>query len=297
MAGDYFITDLKSSNGTRVNARSVRQRRPLVHGDKIRFGQVRVTFVLQDDVNHTATLERASGPATEPGILFYCMCGTRLWAKEEAIGGLVECGKCKRDVVVPAESSGSTDSGETVSGLAFAPPPETLSAPVQTGTCSICQWHMTTEDQTATCPACGLTFHSACWQENCGCSAYGCKQVNALNQKDSRRPEYPGAAMAAERIEVIIPSATTSQHAVKPQTAPVSVSSALLGASLVAGVIGLPTFGLPPLAVLVGCFIAIDRSGRRGAERRLMLVAATLSLVGIVAGIAISCAWWFGVKR
>ena len=102
--------------------------------------------------------------------------------------------------------------------------------------------------------------------------------------------------MAAERIEVIIPSATTSQHAVKPQTAPVSVSSALLGASLVAGVIGLPTFGLPPLAVLVGCFIAIDRSGRRGAERRLMLVAATLSLVGIVAGIAISCVWWLGVK-
>src|SRR5215203_5419418 len=52
--GAYFITDLRSSNGTRVNARSVRERRSLASGDKIRFGQVRVTFIVQDDAAQTA---------------------------------------------------------------------------------------------------------------------------------------------------------------------------------------------------------------------------------------------------
>src|SRR5215218_4995660 len=181
IAGEYFIEDLKSRNGTRVNARTVRERRPLQGGDKIRFGQVRVTFVIATDDagSSTPSLERTpSGPAMEPGILFDCACGTRLWAKCEAAEGIVTCGKCGCDVVVPKDSA-RADSSETVSGMTFVVP-ETLAAPVQTGTCSICQWQTNTEDQTTHCPACGLMFHTVCWQENCGCSAYGCAQVNVL---------------------------------------------------------------------------------------------------------------------
>lgn len=44
-------------------------------------------------------------------------------------------------------------------------------------TCSICQSAIITGEHVVYCPDCALPFHHECWQENGGCSAYGCKSA------------------------------------------------------------------------------------------------------------------------
>jgi hypothetical protein len=310
IAGEYFLTDLGSRNGTRVNGRTVRERKPLAHGDKIRFGQVKVTFfVSAEDPHASPTLERVPTPeAGDPGILFDCLCGTRLWAKTEAAGGIVECGKCKRENVVP-DTSTKKDNSETVSGMILAPigQPEMLAAPVQTGTCSICQWHTSNEDRVKVCPSCGLTFHEDCWNENCGCSAYGCPEVNAHGARRVQRPERPGMPTEAAREEIIIESEdeerpTIPAAAMETRRAPGSgestpIAHAMLGASIIGTVRGLMAIGAFALAVLVVCLYFRERKvGRSRRERKLMFVAAAIALAGTIAGVAVSSVWWLGVQ-
>ncbi|MDB5333913.1 MAG: hypothetical protein JWP03_5064 [Phycisphaerales bacterium] len=49
--------------------------------------------------------------------------------------------------------------------------------------CGVCHSAISIFEETTECPSCGLTFHSDCWAENRGCSAYGCPQVGALEEK------------------------------------------------------------------------------------------------------------------
>jgi predicted RNA-binding Zn-ribbon protein involved in translation (DUF1610 family) len=41
--------------------------------------------------------------------------------------------------------------------------------------CSICQTTLIAGEVVLACPSCGLPFHAECWDENRGCSAYGCQ--------------------------------------------------------------------------------------------------------------------------
>ncbi|MFC1582717.1 RING finger protein [Planctomycetota bacterium] len=41
--------------------------------------------------------------------------------------------------------------------------------------CSICLSVILSGEEVALCPHCGLPFHEECWEENRGCSAYGCE--------------------------------------------------------------------------------------------------------------------------
>jgi hypothetical protein len=290
---DYFITDLGSRNGTRVNGRTVRERRPLACGDKIRFGQVRATFIVQQDAS-APTLQQAGESASEPGVLFDCPCGTRLWAKGEAVGGLVECGTCRREVAVP-DASAKGDCGETVAGFAMnAGAPQALAAPVETGTCSICQWQTTAEDQITACPSCGLTFHSACWKENCGCSAYGCPEVNVHAPVRAVRVDAPELAALATPPVVAAQSLLHHADFIDPARR-VPLGYALLAASVVGGAIGLLAFGVPSVAALGACLVTLDRRPRERTP--LVFVAVALSLLGAVAGAACSTVWWLGGQR
>jgi hypothetical protein len=51
--------------------------------------------------------------------------------------------------------------------------------------CGVCHCPITLFDEVQACPSCGMSFHADCWQENRGCSAYGCAYVGALNGKES----------------------------------------------------------------------------------------------------------------
>jgi predicted RNA-binding Zn-ribbon protein involved in translation (DUF1610 family) len=41
-------------------------------------------------------------------------------------------------------------------------------------TCSVCQSVIIAGERVVSCPDCGLPFHEECWEENGGCSQYGC---------------------------------------------------------------------------------------------------------------------------
>ena len=43
--------------------------------------------------------------------------------------------------------------------------------------CTICQTGIVAGEHILYCPSCSLPFHSECWAENHGCSAYGCESA------------------------------------------------------------------------------------------------------------------------
>jgi hypothetical protein len=50
--------------------------------------------------------------------------------------------------------------------------------------CSICQTKIIIGEDVVKCSACELPFHHECWQENKGCSAYGCTNAPATEKKE-----------------------------------------------------------------------------------------------------------------
>ena len=51
--------------------------------------------------------------------------------------------------------------------------------------CSICQTAIIAGEHIVYCPDCSLPFHEECWNENRGCSAYGCKSAPPTIKADS----------------------------------------------------------------------------------------------------------------
>src|SRR3954447_19166442 len=43
--------------------------------------------------------------------------------------------------------------------------------------CPICQTQVVRGESVIACPACELSYHEECWEENRGCGAYGCAEA------------------------------------------------------------------------------------------------------------------------
>lgn len=56
-------------------------------------------------------------------------------------------------------------------------------------TCSICQSVIISGEEVVSCPHCQLPFHKECWNENKGCSAYGCESA-AETEKEEAPPDF-----------------------------------------------------------------------------------------------------------
>jgi hypothetical protein len=52
--------------------------------------------------------------------------------------------------------------------------------------CSICQTNIIAGERIVYCPHCSLPFHVECWDENKGCSAYGCKGAPPTDKSDAQ---------------------------------------------------------------------------------------------------------------
>jgi hypothetical protein len=143
--------------------------------------------------------------------------------------------------------------------------------------CSICQTAIEEGEYKTKCGECGLPFHEECWEENLGCSAYGCSNVNALkkgpdvavNPSPSPLPFQAGNGMpAASR-------ATTKEE------------SLLLAASILSAVFGLRCFGFLSLVALAGVIIYLLRSGSR-ANLRLCAACLAVCFLGFILGLILS---------
>ena len=127
------------------------------------------------------------------------------------------------------------------------------------------------------CPDCAVTFHAECWQENLGCSSYGCPQVHALEQKEEPTRTVP------------VDDETREESSGLPW------GLILLAVSVVSSVMGALCFGAPALIALLVSIVVLIRGSlpRRG----LLVAAIIISLVGVPFGLAVSDFWYLNAAH
>jgi hypothetical protein len=310
------LFDSGSRAGTLVNDQPVTEPRPLVDSDEIRIGSATIVYLEADWVPaDVAPLDPPPvPPAADPydgGIYFDCPCGGPMWVTADWAGKMGKCRYCGQRLVVPhmsgkmarqlapapvkmpmtvAASSESVAAMPTLAvpasaagapvemSRAIAPPPE-----MQAATCSICQTAIAGGEERMSCPSCHLTFHAGCWQENYGCSAYGCDQVNVL------------APARAPATETVMAAATPlAQDSGPGDGRPFPWEPVLLALSFVAMALGALAFGIPSAVMLV-CVLGFLLTGR-ALRKGLVVVSLVVTLVGAVAGYATSMLWWKGER-
>lgn len=280
----FFIVDSQSKNGTLVGNHELKDRQALADGDRIGIGPAVLTFRLSDDYVEPAG-QSATLSETHAGILMACECGAQLWVPKEMIGGRGQCQKCGRTLTLGEPNLASdhvaapaVENAPLVSAaIPQAPPPSPPSAtPAIAQPCSICHWKIEPGETPHICPSCGLAFHEECWIENRGCSAYGCSQVNVLEE-------------AAEPPEEI-----GHPPVIMPHQPAIPWEFALLGGSVIGAVVGLFTFGVTALAAMLisGWYLLTHR---RTSRTNILLATIAFSLIAFIAGMFVSRMWWMDV--
>ena len=323
----YFIADSGSRVGTQINGHHLQGSRQLEDGDEIRIGPALIRFhsngSLPSDVE---PLDLSNRPIeSNDGIFLDCPCGAPLWAPWDFAGKIGQCRYCGQMVEMP-ESDGRTSadlSNDTVApGMPSAPSasltrgiritqpeparkparhsifdapikpppsPVTEAQPQTEALCGACQSPISLLEESYKCPECGVRFHAECWVENRGCSSYGCKQVGILDPHRDEPKAAPDPATAEALLEPAPPL-----NAALEATAPIEWDYLFLPVSLLAALLGVLSFGVPPL--LVAGSIMLYRLRRRHIRhRRLLTVSLLLSLLAAVAGLGISWYWWLVV--
>jgi hypothetical protein len=211
-------------------------------------------------------------------IRFPCQCGVFLTARAALAGRKGKCGKCGHINIIPA-----ADEAEQ---LDAAPQDAVAIQEI----CSVCQTPLEADDARVTCGACQLPFHDECWQENLGCSAYGCKNVGALKQGPDIRIERDalgiGTAMASPRP---LPRATPVRR--DPAEDEFPWAFVLLGGSGIAALLSVVTCGVPSL--LIGAAALMYAVARKGRVRMDATIASLLLAgLGAVFGFLLSVLYW-----
>jgi hypothetical protein len=154
--------------------------------------------------------------------------------------------------------------------------------------CSICHTALLPSEPVTACPSCGLTFHANCWQENLGCSAYGCAQVNAL-----KSPETPAAepAIAATDLADATPSAKDESD-LEPDVFPWEF--AFVAISVAGSLLGALTYGVPALIGVLGTTIYLVAFQESRKRRSVAITALLVCILGTAAGVYVSYLWWRG---
>ncbi len=298
----FYVADALSRTGTVVGEYAIAGRHVLDDGDEIHIGPATIQYHEADTLPDTVTpleLAHVNGRpiAAAGGILFACPCGAPLWAPEYLVGQKGRCEQCGSRTAVPPlpRTAGATPPAVARPPQApvIAPPPTAPVVASATRVCSICQWKIDQGEAETTCPTCHLTFHADCWEQNKGCSAYGCASVNALASEEERAAHYapPSTELDPSEIEAELAAA---EQAVPDERFPMEF--ALLGGSVVCSLLGLLAFGLPAAVVALGSPVYWLTQRKRGENTKNGLLAAALaiSLAGIVAGLWLSAFRWLG---
>lgn len=106
-AGHYFVADIGSLTGTRVNGRPIERRQTLHDGDVVRIGQTAIVFSDETELpTGVMPVDLTGRPPEEnvadAGVLFSCPCGAPAWFKAGSIGLPHKCRHCGRTVRIPS---------------------------------------------------------------------------------------------------------------------------------------------------------------------------------------------------
>ena len=316
--GTWAITDAGSKTGTFVNDQRVTAAgHDLRDGDVIRVGSTRVTFGAAADLPTGAEPVVLTPPPGDhvrtSGVLFDCACGAPIWVGNNLVGKRGRCQHCRRQIVVPAPDS--------LRAGTLAPPPPRTTVPTTTPAtvpiederpavarrpqCGVCHAAIATAERLTTCPECDTTYHGECWDENYGCSTYGCGHVNALDPSapravappadvdvapaDDAEPSSPLDDLVADDAPADGGEAMGEDSADAPPRTPwewVAVLGAVLSSA-----VGAVSFGLPA-AVMAVVAVAMVVRRRPGTRVALLVVAVLVAGVGTVAGLALSDYLW-----
>jgi len=218
----------------------------------------------------------SASPAT---IRFACECGAVLKARTQLAGRKGVCGRCGATMIIPL--AGAAVTAELIEDDNAIPVSEI---------CGVCQCPIEDDefDERLTCDRCELPFHTECWEENLGCSAYGCENVNALKMgADITIPASDAAAAAPRRGPPAAPRATDRSAA--PEGTPWEYLC--MGGAAVVAPLSLVMFGLPSLLVAAAAAMLFINQGAKvnGAP---LLIAYLICAAGLIAGAVNSVLYW-----
>lgn len=286
------LYDAGSRAGTTVNGQPVTAPIDLADNDRIDIGPATLTFHQSDALPDGVEPLNAAPPppASDPydgGIYFDCSCGGPMWVNADLAGASGRCRYCGQRLVVPHKSGATARKlapvGEDAATRRRGDAAKKIGAePIvvpHAVICSICQTPIAPSEEKTSCPSCHLTFHAACWQENFGCSAYGCDQVNILAE---------GGAAPSEAEQ-----STAVEHALPP-VREFPWDSVILALSFVAMGLGALAFGATSLVMLVWAAVYLLRA--KTGKKSLLILAIIISIMGCLAGFVTSMFWWRGVR-
>ena len=207
---------------------------------------------------------------------FLCDCGAALVAKTSQAGRKGKCKKCGRisdipslDDVVPLEAA--PDDADAVQEV-----------------CSVCQTAIEDDDPRVVCGACGLPFHTECWRENLGCSAYGCENVNVLKQGPDITINQLPATPQTLSVPMSAPGASAASANMSDE---IPWPYVLLGSSAIGCLLSIVMCGLPSLIVLFATAAYGQLKGFK-KDPAIPIICFIVSGLGFLGGLVLSLAFW-----
>lgn len=117
-------------------------------------------------------------------------CQQRLSADSSMVGTEVVCPTCSGRLIVPEPPTAKSSDSRTEVG----------------GTCPYCRAEIFPTDRTRVCPACHTPHHADCWEENKGCTVFGC----SMAPPDEEKISLAGAVSNTPRVASMqLPQLTT----------------------------------------------------------------------------------------
>ena len=275
--GAFVLTDAGSRTGTFVNGEAI-VRWELQNGDQIQIGPANLVYHDESEIPPEATALDWTSPTGKvqlfnSGILFDCQCGAPLWVKKDFAGKIGLCKYCGEPVTVPHPPRPVRPAvpKPTAGGRMRPAVPK-----ITRVKCGVCHSDIEPGEEATTCADCRTQFHLDCWLENYGCSTYGCAQVNSLK---------PAAQVEAEAVQAASPEIQPEEE---PQPPPWELT--MFAGSLVGTLIGSILFGVPAILVALGSLLFLIKG--KYNKRALLAAAILVSVVGAMAGFAVSDFLW-----
>lgn len=197
-------------------------------------------------------------------------CGQPLCTDTSKAGLAARCLKCSGSIVVPQPQK----------EVVFQPQKVLQSL----GDCPYCRTEMSDSDRIRNCPSCATPHHQDCWNENKGCTVFGCSMAPPDEEKVSvqvptggRIALQPAAAMAGTSTAATLPYPHSQKTNAEGATS-----------SLVYGILGFficgPIFGIAAIS-------NANKAKKTIAANPEMYEGDGLATAGLVLGIIDLSVW------